>query len=169
MTPGRSGCINDMRGRSFVCPGGVSGAHGLAATRARCGQTLVEFAASAVIAVVLLLSVVEFGRMVLVYTTINNAARIGVRFAMVHGSDNATTTSAIQSVVNNYLSAAAIDTSTATITVAYPGYTALGCAASGTGPGCPVKVTVTYPYQAMIPYLPISVTLGSQSEGVITF
>ena len=136
--------------------------------RARGGQSLVEFAACAVLAVTLLLSVVEFGRMVLVYTTINNAARIGVRYAMVHGVDNAVTTTDVQNVVNNFLGAAAIDTSSATTNVTYPGITG-GCAAGSTGPGCPVKVTISYPYQAMVPYLPISVTLASQSEGVITF
>src|SRR4051812_27692651 len=117
--------------------------------RGRCGQTLVEFAACAVLLLMLVLAVVEFGRMVLVYTTVNNAARVGVRFAMVHGSDNSVSTAAIQSVVNTYLSAAAVDTSTATVTVDYPGYTAGGCASGGSAPGCPVKITVTYPYRTM--------------------
>jgi Flp pilus assembly protein TadG len=138
--------------------------------QSRGGQTLVEFGMAAVVIVMLILSVVEFGRLVLVYTTVNNAARIGVRFAMVHGSDNPVATSAVQTVVNNYLSAAAIDTATATVTVSYPGYPTLACAtAAPTRPGCPVKVVVSYPYQTMVTYFPISVNLASQSEGVITF
>jgi Flp pilus assembly protein TadG len=133
------------------------------------GQALVEFGACAVLLVMLLLGVVEFGRMVLAYTTICNAARIGTRFAMTHGSDNLATTAQIQSVVNNYLSAAAIDTSSATVTVNYPGYTVLGCASGGTTPGCPVTVSVSYAYQTMVTYYPINVTLASESEGVVTF
>ena len=129
----------------------------------RRGQALVEFAICSLITVMLLLGVVEMGRLVLVYTTVCNGARIGVRYAMVHGSDNSATTAQIQSVVNSYLSAAAIDTSNATVTVAYPG------ASSCTDPGCPVQVTVSYPYQPMTSYFPINVTLGSTSEGVITF
>src|SRR6185437_12202857 len=95
----------------------------------RRGQALVEFAICSLITVMLLLGVVEMGRLVLVYTTVCNGARIGVRYAMVHGSDNSATTAQIQSVVNSYLSAAAIDTSNATVTVAYPG------ASSCTDPG----------------------------------
>jgi len=128
---------------------------------------LVEFAACAVLTIMMLLVVIEFGRMVLVYTTVANASRIGIRFAMVHGSDNAATTTQVQTIVNNYLTAAAIDTSSATVNVTYPGYAS--CASGSKIPGCPVKVTVSYPYQTMVTYFPINVTLSSQSQGVITF
>jgi Flp pilus assembly protein TadG len=131
------------------------------------GQNLVEFAACALLTLMMLLAVIEFGRMVLCYTTICSAARIGVRYAMVHGSDNAATTSQIQTIVNGYLGAAAIDTSTATVTPSYPGY--LSCASGSNLPGCPVRVTVSYPYQTMVSYFPIHVTLTTQSEGIITF
>jgi Flp pilus assembly protein TadG len=131
------------------------------------GQNLVEFAMCALLTVMMLLAVIEFGRMVLCYTTVCNAARMGVRYAMVHGSDNSVTTAQIQAVVNNFLSGAAIDASSATVTPSYPGY--LSCGAGSKLPGCPVKVTVTYPYQTMVSYFPISVTLSSQSQGVITF
>ena len=40
----------------------------------------------AVLTVIMLLFVVEMGRMLLVYTTVANAARAGVRYAIVHGS-----------------------------------------------------------------------------------
>jgi Flp pilus assembly protein TadG len=131
------------------------------------GQSLVEFALCTLLTLMMLLAVIEFGRLVLVYTTVCNAARIGVRYAMVHGSDNVVTTAQIQTVVNNFLSAAAIDTSSATVTPSYPGY--LSCGSGSKLPGCPVKVTVSYPYQTMLSYFPISVTLSSQSQGVITF
>jgi Flp pilus assembly protein TadG len=137
--------------------------------KGRGGQALVEFGMAAVVTVMLILSVVEFGRLVLVYTTVNNAARIGVRFAMVHGSGNPVGVAAVQTVVKSYLSAAAIDTATAAVNVSYPPYAALGCALNAMTPGCPVLVTVSYPYQTMVTYFPISVNLASQSEGVITF
>ena len=137
------------------------------------GQNLLEFAACIILTLALLFAVVEFGRMMLVYTTIANAARIGVRYAMVNGSDTSTTTSQITAVVNNYLSAAPIVTGTgsghATVTISYPGYTALACASGGTSPGCPVEVTVSYVYQPMLTYFRFNVTLSSQSQGVITF
>ena len=147
----------------------MSNSVGSSGTRKNRGQSLVEFALCSLLVVALMLGVIEFGRMVLAYTTISNAARIGVRFAMAHGSDNLASTSTIQGVVNNYLGAAAIDTSSATVTINYPGYRTLACASGGTSPGCPVSVTVTYPYKTMFTYYPINITLGSESEGVITF
>ena len=137
--------------------------------RSNRGQTLVEFGLCAVLTVMLLLVVVEFGRMILVYTTLANAARIGVRYAMVHGSNHLATTTDVQNVVNNYLGAAAIDTSSATVSTTYPGYTAGGCASGAKTPGCPVKISVSYQYQPMVTYFSLSVNLSSQSEGVITF
>lgn len=130
--------------------------------RDRRGQALVEFAMSALITVALLLGVVEMSRMLITYTTVCNAARIGVRYAMVHGSDNSATVTQIQSVVDGYLSGAPINTSSTTINVAYP-------SASCKNPGCLVKVTVSYPYHPIMTYFPLSVSLSSTSEGVITF
>ena len=81
------------------------------------GQTLVEFSLSVLMLVMLLLGVFEICRMVLVYTTVCNAARMGVRYAMVHGSDNSASTGAIQTAVNNYLGPATVNTANATVTV----------------------------------------------------
>lgn len=136
------------------------------------GQSLVEFAICALLTVMLLLGVVEFGRMILAYTTLNSATRIGVRYAMVHGSSDPArlaSTTAIENVVRDYMGAAAINTASATVNVTYPGYTPLGCAVGAKTPGCPVKIVVSYPYQTMVTYFPISVTLASRSQGVITF
>jgi Flp pilus assembly protein TadG len=119
---------------------------------------------SALITVALLLGVVEMSRMLITYTTVCNAARIGVRYAMVHGSDNSATITQIRSVVDNYLSGAPIDTSSATINVAYP-----SASCTNPDPGCLVKVTISYPYHPIMTYFPLSVTLSSTSEGVITF
>jgi len=135
----------------------------------RRGQTLVEFAACSVLTLMMLLVVIEFGRMVLAYTTICNAARIGVRYAMVHGSNNSVSVTQVQSVVATYLGAAAIATGSAVVNVTYPGYVGASCAAGSKNPGCPVLVTVSYPYQTMVSYFPINVNLASQSRGVITF
>jgi Flp pilus assembly protein TadG len=123
------------------------------------GQTLVEFSFTVFMLVMVLLGVVEIGRMVLVYTTIANAAKAGVRYAEVHGADSAVSASQVQTVVQNYLSAAPLSSASATIT------------SSGVGGaiGSPVSVTVTYPYDPLTSYFPLTVTLGSSSQGVITF
>jgi Flp pilus assembly protein TadG len=128
------------------------------------GQTLVEFSLSVLMLVMLLLGVFEICRMVLVYTTVSNAARIGVRYAMVHGSHNSASTGAIQQAVKNYLGPATVNTGNATVTVNYPD------TGSCTNPGCRVTVSVSYPYNPFTTYFPIgSVTLSSTSQGVITF
>ena len=129
------------------------------------GQALVEFALCAVLLLALVFAVVEFGRMILCYTTIANAARIGARYAIVHGSDN----SGMQAVVNGFLQAGTVSISTATVSVNYPGKpdgTSSGC----TAPGCRVSVTVSYPYDPLLSYFSLgSISLASSSQGVITW
>jgi Flp pilus assembly protein TadG len=133
------------------------------------GQALVEFAMCSVLLLALIFAVVEFGRMMLVYTTIANAARIGARYAIVHGSDNSATTTQIQTAVNGFLKAGTVNTSSATVTVAYPGRPN-GTGSNCTDPGCRVTVSVSYPYDPLLTYFSLgSITLRSSSEGVITW
>ena len=92
-----------------------------------------EFSVVAVLTVIMLLFVVEMGRMLLVYTTVANAARAGVRYAMVHGSTRsagATVDSAsgpgsnpaqVVTVVKNFASAGLLTTSLLVVNVTYPG------------------------------------------------
>lgn len=131
------------------------------------GQGLVEFSLVAVLATMLIFGVVEMCRLVLVYTTIGNAARIGVRYAMVHGA-NSSISPQVQNVVNTYLRAGTVNTASATVGVTYPdpiGSLTSGCTAAG----CRVTVTVSYPYDVFVNYFPIHVTLGTTSQGVITY
>lgn len=123
------------------------------------GQTLVEFTLVAFLLVMVLIGVVEMSRMVLVYATISNAARAGARYAIVHGADNSATLTQVQTVVQNFLSAAPMTPANATITA--PGV--------GGAVGSTVTVNVTYPYDTFTPYFPLRVNLTSSSQGVITF
>lgn len=114
----------------------------------------------------LLIGVVEMCRMVLVFNTLSDGARIGTRYAIVHGSNNSISTSQIQSVVRSFLTG--VNTSNVTVTTDYPD--PVGTATSGcTKPGCRVTVTTSYPYDPFTSYFAISVNLGSTSQGVITF
>ena len=121
----------------------------------------------------MVLGVVEMGRMVLVYTTVANAARAGARYAIVHGSSrvagagstNASGPSSnpaqVLTVVTNFARAGMLTTSRLVITVAYPG--------SSNAPGQLVNVTVKYPYDPLTTWLPLRVNLGSTTQGVIAF
>ena len=142
------------------------------------GATMVEFALVAVLLVMVLLSVVEMGRMILVYTTMADAARAGVRYAMVHGgsrsgsgssgpsgpgSGGSCTCPEVQTVVNTYAGVGLINTANVTTTVGYPDLSNL--------PGSHVTVTVQYTYDPLVGYFAptLSKTLSSTSQGVITF
>ena len=134
--------------------------------RAEQGSSLVEFSLVAFLLVMLLVGIVEMCRVMLVYNDVAQAARAGVRYAIVHGSDNLKSTSDIQTVVKNFLRAAPVHITNPglTINVTYPD------PGSCKDPGCRVKVTVTYPYDPFVSYFPISgINLSSTSQGVYTF
>ncbi len=137
------------------------------------GQSLVEFSLVCVMLCLIMLGVLETGRMVLVYTTVANAARAGARYATVHGSSRATGTALtnasgpaanpaqVLTMVKNFASAGPLTPSRLIITVSYPG--------ASNAPGQLVTVTVIYPYDPLTTYLPWTVRLGSTTEGVITY
>jgi Flp pilus assembly protein TadG len=130
------------------------------------GSSLVEFSLVAFLLVMLLIGIVEMCRMVLVYNDVAQAARAGVRYAIVHGSDNLASTTAIQTVAKNFLGSAPVNLANVglAVNVSYPDTGACKI------PGCRVKVTVTYPYDPLVGYFPITgVNLSSTSQGVITF
>ena len=140
--------------------------------RADRGSAIIEFSLISFMFIILLLSVVEMGRMILVYTTIANAARAGARYAIVHGADQTVSSSGpgspctctpVQTVVQNFASAGLVNTSLLTTTVNYPDGTNI--------PGSRVSVTVSYPYDPLVSYFTslLSDTLSSTSQGVITY
>jgi Flp pilus assembly protein TadG len=140
--------------------------------RAERGSSMIEFSLIAFMFIIVLLGVVEMGRMILVYTTIANAARAGARYAIVHGAGQTVSPSGpgspctctqIQAVVTNFASAGLVTTSLLTTTVNYPD--------NSNAAGSRVTVTVSYPYDPMVRYFTslLSDTLSSTSQGVITY
>ena len=139
----------------------------------RGGQTLVEFTVVTLMMVVILLFVVEMGRALLVYTTVANAARAGVRYAIVHGSSRtagSTVDSAagpgsnptqVVTVVKNFASAGLLTTSLLVINVTYPN--------ASNAPGKSVNITVVYPYDPLTTYFSKTLRFGSASQGIIVF
>ena len=142
---------------------------------AESGATIIEFALVTLILMIVIFASIEFDRMMLVYTTLANSARVGVRYAIVHGEDRtgtgdpasgATDSSGVVTVVKNFASAGMLDTSALTVTVSYPAST------SSTDPGntrgSVVAVSVAYPYDPFVA-LPLHVTLRSATQGIIVF
>lgn len=142
------------------------------------GSTQIEFAFVAVLLVMILLGVVEMGRMVLAYTAIADAAKAGARYAMVHGVDrtgsgadgpsSASSYSQIQTVAQNYAAAGLLDSSSVNVSVSYPNHSGT---VAGNYPGDPVQVTVSYTYTPLIGYFSsaLTQTLSSTSEATITY
>lgn len=139
------------------------------------GQALVEFALVFPVFLLLLMSVIEFGRFIVAYEAANNAVREGARYAIVHGyysiapvgpgpaaPDNAcppTTASAtpVQSVVqaNAYTLPPATD-----IEVCWPDGTNVR--------GNRVLVSADFPFKVLIPLVPLpQINIHAESTLVI--
>jgi Flp pilus assembly protein TadG len=128
------------------------------------GQSLVEFTLSAVMLILLMFGVFEMGRMLLVYTTVANAAKAGVRYAIVHdGTYAPATTAQLKTLVKGYLSAAPVNLSNPNLAITPIGF--------GGAIGSTVSVTVTYPYDPWVGFYThlLSINISSTSEGVITW
>jgi Flp pilus assembly protein TadG len=138
------------------------------------GSALVEFSLVVVMFVMVLVGVVELSRMVLVSTTIANAARAGARYASVHGHGRAGGSGAdgesgpgnnpaqVLTVVKRVASAGLVSLADSNITVTYsPSNTA----------GSIVTVKVVYTFDPLVSYFKtfLNAHLGSTSQGVITF
>jgi Flp pilus assembly protein TadG len=142
-------------------------------TRRRSGQTLVEFSLTAFLTSITMLFVLQIGRMLLVYTAIADAAREGVRYAIVHGSSRSTGSAQgdasgpssnpaqVVTVVDNFAGTGPLTIGRLVISVTYPG--------SSNAPGQTVNVSVVYPYDPLVTYFPATLRLGSVSQGVILY
>lgn len=114
--------------------------------RRRRGAAVVELAAVSPIFVMLILGMIEYGRLVMVQQILTNAAREGARVGVL---DNRTA-SDVTSAANQYLSAANIQTATISVTPDPP-----NTASSGD----PVTVTITVPF-SQVSWLPSPLFLG---------
>lgn len=151
------------------------------------GSTLIEFALVALLLCFLLLVFVDFARLMLVYNGISDAARSGVRYAIVHGKnrdggagiDGASGPTDdpywVVHVVKNYASSAPLDESRLVVKVRYPADIYSRCSTSsdvGGGSnavGWLVRVKVEYPFDPFLGYFPLGFTLRACSQGIMAF
>ena len=115
--------------------------------RRRTGGAAVEFAIVAVPLILLLLTVVEFGRALMCVHSLEEAARLGCRTAVLQG----TTVSEVETTVAETLAPAGIGNQTVAVSP-----NPLGAAAAWS----PVTVTVTASY-ADLSWLPVPAYFGS--------
>ncbi len=110
--------------------------------RNRLGVAAVEFAVIAPVFFLLILGMIEFGRMVMVQQVITNASREGARIAVLDG----TTESEVLVTVDNYLSSARVGGATVTVDPTNP---------NAANYGEPVTVSVSVPFN-QVSWLPSS-------------
>ena len=134
------------------------------------GSALVEFAIASTVTLTLIFGIVDYGRGLYTDHLVSYAARAGSRYAIVRGSACAVagcpaTSASIQTYVRGL--APGVDTASMTVTTTWPGGN--GCAAGANDPGCPVTVTVTYPFKFIVKLMPsFTMQMTSASTMVIS-
>ena len=140
--------------------------------RAR-AQALVEFAFVAPFFFLLLFAIVDFGRYVYYVQILNNAAREGTRYAIVHGSNSYQPAGPladdpdITAVVQNYAVGVIGNGSVFVVHSDWRDPANLANPPSNDR-GHVVKVSVTYDFHSLIPVVPIpAITITGESTLVI--
>ena len=137
------------------------------------GSSLIEFAISIWTVLLLVFFIFEFCMTIYTYSVLANAAREGVRYAVVHGSDTSlcsgpgsgcsdSSGANITAVVNGFASVSFHDLRAMTVTPSWPD--------GSSKPSSRVLVTISYAY---IPYLALpgftAPTMNVTAEGRIVF
>ena len=131
------------------------------------GSALVEFAIASTVALTMVFGIIDFGRGLYTYHLVANAARAGSRWAIVRGNTcTAPGCPATSAQVQTYVRGLApgIDPNSLTVVTTWPGgATCVGGIVSN--PGCPVVVTVTYPFKFIVSLLPgFTMSMSSASQ-----
>ncbi len=137
------------------------------------GTILLEFSLSVWTLFLVTFLIFEFCMSVYTYSVLGDAAREGIRYAVVHGTDNGSCSgpssgcgdasgSNITAVVNSYATVSFHDLGGMTVTPSWPDGTST--------PSSRVVITITYPY---IPYLQVpgfdAPTMKITAEGRVVF
>ena len=143
------------------------------------GQALVEFAIVAPVFFLLLFGIIEAGRFILYYETLNNATREGARYAIVNGANSLTCPTgphAPNSVpcdeagddVRQRVRDAAFNVLGTGVTVEPHWYQSDAVTPGNNGRGMTITVDATYTYHALVPLVPLPpITISAESSLVI--
>jgi Flp pilus assembly protein TadG len=125
------------------------------------GSAIIEFAFVAILFFMLIFGIIEFGRLMLMYHHVGNAAREGTRYAIVHGSTSLTPASAAD--VENYIKTISpVDPNNVSVSTTWPD--------GNKNPGSRVNVRVDYPFSFTLPiWFGPMITLESTSQMVISY
>ena len=136
------------------------------------GTSMLEFSIAVLALLLFVFGIFEFGRALFAYHTVSNAARLGTRWAMVRGAScsapldhcNAAQADVLAYVQSQVVSV--MDPSQITVDVSWPG---TGACANSNARGCPVSVTVHYPFSFALPFVSSqALTLSSTSQMTVS-
>ncbi|HEX4014346.1 MAG TPA: TadE/TadG family type IV pilus assembly protein [Candidatus Cybelea sp.] len=134
------------------------------------GASLPETAIVLGVVLAMLFGIIDFGRAMYTYAFVAQLAREGARWMIVRGSQCSVLDhcGAGQSALQTYVQGLSEGmTKASSIAVNTPVYS--GCATLTDDPGCTVGVTVSYPFNFLLPYLPVgTITMSSTSKMVIS-
>lgn len=147
------------------------------------GDSMVEFSIAAVLLLTVIFGIMDFARAVYADHFVSYAAQEGTRYAIVRGHTFAGTTcstvttmdcAATNGNVQSYVQSIAppgIPGANVSATTTWPGNTisgsATGCSNTN-NPGCIVRVTVTYNFSFLLPFMPSAgISFSSTSSQVI--
>ncbi len=140
------------------------------------GSTVVEFSLTLLLLLTFFFGIMEFGRMLYAYDSVCDLARLGTRYAIVRGSactswetECPASAADIQAYVKSL--PVALDPSAINVTVDWCSDLNWGatCPNGNNNPGSVVKVSVTYNFTSVLPFLlPGALHLKSSSQMVIS-
>jgi Flp pilus assembly protein TadG len=141
---------------------------------------LPEAVLSIAVALAVIFGIIDLGRAMYTYASVTELAREGARWSIVRGSQscvnsvnqldncNYLRSAPVQSYVQS-LSKGAMAASKISVTASWPSCTATGPSGAINAPGCTVGISVRYPFQFLLPFLPqATLSLSSTSTMVIS-
>jgi hypothetical protein len=144
-------------------------------SRRTAGQAQIEFLLSILFVLIVVVGIVEMIGLIYTYTVLADAAKEGVRYAIVHGCDltsgscsgtcnpacTDTTGGNVSTYAMKYLGASLHDPAAMTVNVTYPNGNSQATSA--------VRVEITYPYQPLFGLGWPTVNVRAAAEGRIFY
>ena len=152
------------------------------ATEHQRGSVIVEFAISSSLFFMLIMALIGFGYAMFTYDLVENASKLGARYAIVRGTTCASVTPhntpcpATSANVTTYVQAQSpgVTANSLTVTATWGPSTNSGCPVVGSpgpttyqAPGCLVTVAVSYPFKFFW-FSSLTMTMQSQSQMTIS-
>jgi Flp pilus assembly protein TadG len=125
-----------------------------------CGSTILEFAIIGLLVLTIMFGVIESARLMLAYSSLAEATRLGARYAIVHGASGPADNPAdVVAVITKLTSDAGLRGAQPPV-VHYPN--------GNSNVGSPVEITATYTFTPAS-FIPLNLTVSSKTRAMICY